>query len=398
LKRILILTADFGYGHRSAAKAIAGALEAAYGPDASVSIMNPLDDPRAPAYLRDNQAAYDRVVREAPELYLLSYTVSDTKVATGVLRSSWTLMMFNVLRDILRQQQPDLIVVTFHHFQAILGAIFELEGWRLPVVTVVTDLGDVKKLWFHPVADLCLVPTPIVQAQALEAGLPPQKVKVTGLPVRRDLAESGQDQAALRAELGWRADLFTILAIGSTRVNHLDEALRALNHSGWPLQLVVVAGGDHARFEQLQATQWHVPAHVYDYVTQMGAFMRAADSLLSKAGGLTVAESLAAGLPLILVDVIQGQETGNADYVVSGGAGVLVQSPLDVLETVSHWLANDRELYRQQAAQALKLGRPRAALDAADLIWNLASNVSPISYVNNTSIARRMHDSLSVPG
>ena len=63
MKRILILTADYGYGHRSAANAIAAALQEMYGEDCSVEIVNPMDDPRAPAVLRDGVNVYDKLVR-----------------------------------------------------------------------------------------------------------------------------------------------------------------------------------------------------------------------------------------------------------------------------------------------------------------------------------------------
>jgi 1,2-diacylglycerol 3-beta-galactosyltransferase len=68
MKQILILTADYGYGHRSAANAIAEALQATYGQDCHVEIVNPLDDPGAPTFLRDDQKNYDRLVREMPDL------------------------------------------------------------------------------------------------------------------------------------------------------------------------------------------------------------------------------------------------------------------------------------------------------------------------------------------
>jgi len=83
---------------------------------------------------------------------------------------------------------------------------------------------------------------------------------------------------------------------------------------------------------------------------------------------------LACGLPLILVDVTPGQETGNANHVVSGHAGVLARDPIEVLETMRHWLEKDRRLYRRQALNARRLGHPRAACDVADLAWVAASS------------------------
>ncbi len=373
MKRILLLTADYGYGHRSAAKAIAQALDETYGKDCNVEIVNPLDDPRAPAFLREDQNNYDRLVREMPELYKLGYQVSESRLAGNLVKGTFTLTLFNVLREMIREKQPDVIVCTYLLYQGILSTVFAIEKRRIPLLTVVTDLETVSSLWFHPVADLCLVPTQTVYDLAIEAGLPLEKVKITGIPVRPDLLSGDQDQASLRLSLGWRPDLFTVLAIGSKRVEHLYDSLRVLNHSGLPLQLVAVAGGDDELYQRFQETEWHVETHCYNFVTEMGTFLQAADCILSKAGGLIVSEALACGRPLILIDVIPGQETGNANHVVSGNAGMLARDPIEILETVCHWLEKDQSLYLQQAQNARQLGHPRAAYDVADLAWAASS-------------------------
>ena len=377
MKRILILTADYGYGHRSAAKAIAQALQETHGANCMVEIVNPLNDPRAPAFLREGENGYDKIVREAPELYQLGYRASETPLAKLLLKGSWTLMLLNIFRDLLREKQPDVIVCTYLFYQGILSAVFALEDRHIPLLTVVTDLETLQSLWFHPVADLCVVPTQTAYNLAIEAGLPAEKVKIVGIPVRPELLKGDQDPNAIRKSLGWREDLFTVLAIGSKRVGRLYDALRVLNHSGFPLQLVIAAGGDEEFYQRCQETEWHVEAHVYDFVTEMGTFMRGADCVLGKAGGLTVSESLASGLPLILIDVIPGQETGNANYVISGNAGVLAEEPTDVLEAMAHWLERDRHRYRQQAQNARRLGNPRAAFDIAALVWTLPSSREP---------------------
>ena len=368
MKQVLILTADYGYGHRSAANAIAEALCESPGQVGTVEVVNPLDDPRAPAFLREGQEDYDRLVREMPDLYKFGYQVSEGQLAGGVLNGTWTLALFNVLRDIVRQRQPDVIATTYPFYQGILDAVFAIERRRIPLLTVVTDLATVSRLWFHPAADRCLVPTQTVYDLALEAGLPPEKLSITGIPVRPELAKGTSNPAALRQKLGWSPDLFTVLAIGSKRVEHLYDSLRVLNHSGLPLQLIVVTGGDQALFQRCRETQWHVETHVYDFVSEMGAFMRAADCVMSKAGGLTTSEALACGLPMILIDVIPGQETGNAQHVVSADAGALARDPIEVLEAMCHWLEGDRARYAQQAANARHLGRPRAAYDVAECI------------------------------
>jgi 1,2-diacylglycerol 3-beta-galactosyltransferase len=157
------------------------------------------------------------------------------------------------------------------------------------------------------------------------------------------------------------------LVVGSRRVGHLGDTLRALNHSGLPLQLAIVSGDDEDLYRTLQTVDWHITVHIYGFATNMPAMMRAADCVVSKAGGLIVAESLACGLPLLLIDALPGQETGNAEHVDAHGAGELAKDPLAVLETMCHWLADDGRLLAEKACSARRIGRPRAAYDVANL-------------------------------
>ena len=56
-------------------------------------------------------------------------------------------------------------------------------------------------------------------------------------------------------------------------------------------------------------------------------------------------------------------------YLVAAG-----RDQIEALETMCHWLENDRTGYCQQAENARRLGHPRAAYDVADLVWAAASS------------------------
>jgi 1,2-diacylglycerol 3-beta-galactosyltransferase len=371
-KHILILTADAGYGHRSAANAIAAALQEQHSAECTLEIINPLEDKRVPSLLRRSGTEYDRLVRVMPRFYRLNYEVSDSGPTSIMIHDAMAALLFEVMGDLIRRYQPDAIVSPYPLYQAPLAADFALNQRNIPLLTVVTDLGPVHKLWFHKAADLCLVSTAVVREQAIEYGLSPEKVVITGIPVHPDLANESRKPATIREELGWPPDLTTVLVVGSKRSKNLPGVLGALNHSGLPLQLVIVAGGDDALYQQFQATDWHVPAHLYNFVENMPTLMHAADCIVCKAGGLVVTESLACGLPILLTDFIEGQETSNANYVIGGGAGELVNNPLNGLETIYHWLANGGKLLAQCSQKSRQLGRPRAAYDVAGLVWEAA--------------------------
>jgi 1,2-diacylglycerol 3-beta-galactosyltransferase len=370
-KRVLVLTADAGFGHRSAAKAIVAALKETRGELCHVEMVNPLNDERVPALLRESQTDYDKLVQEMPRLYEIGYEAADGVVVGAVMDGALVVMLFEVMRDLLREYRPDKVVTTYPLYQAPLSAVYLIDNHHIPLLSVVTDLVAVHRLWFHKNADLCMTPTEAVRDQAIDHGLDPQKVHVTGIPVHPDLARD-RDRAVLRAELGWHADLAAVLAVGSKRVQHLEDTLRVLNHSGLPLQLIVVAGGDDALYRHSQDVEWHAESHLYNFVTNLPDLMHAADCIVCKAGGLIVAESLACGLPLLLIDVLPSQEAGNANYVVQNGAGELATSPLDAVEIVHHWLAQDKALLAERALKAQRLGRPRSAYEVADRVWAAA--------------------------
>jgi 1,2-diacylglycerol 3-beta-galactosyltransferase len=371
-KRILILTADAGFGHRSAANAIQIAMEKQHGEECECTILNPLDDKRAPFFLRDQAADYDRMIRTAPQLYRLGYEASDNDIPTQIIETALTLSLYEIMQDMIKQYNPDAIVTTYPLYQAPLISYFKLNKYYVPLLTVVTDLVSVHRIWFSPGVNACLVPTTEVEALAVKHGVAQGKIHITGIPVSPIFKLKKRSKKDLRKELGWDPILPTFLAVGSQRVDKLVEMLNVINHFGSTLQVVAVAGKDEELYAELKKVEWHIPTHIYDFVENMPELMMASDAMICKAGGLIVTESLACGLPILLVDVIPGQEEGNRDYVVEHKAGVMIDSPTQMLETLSHWLADRGKVLREVACKAHRIGKPNSAFDAGEFIWKAA--------------------------
>lgn len=374
-KRILILTADAGFGHRSAANAVGLALEEICSGNCKIDIVNPMEDKRAPFFLRESGSDYDKIIRNMPELYRLGYETSDAPVPTALVESAMVVLLYEVMRDVIKTYRPDAILTTYPFYQAAVNAVFAISRVYIPFFTIVTDLATVHRVWFNKGVDACLVPTQQVAELAQANGLLPEKIQVTGLPVHPDTAREKRSKPAIREALGWNPDLTTILAVGSRRVEGLMDALQVINHFSLPLQLTVVAGKDEDLYHQLALIDWHLPAvHLYEYSSIVPTMMHASDALVCKAGGLIVTEGLACGLPMMLVDVIPGQEEGNAAYVTDWGAGDLALTPLQMLETLSHWMADGGKLLNERAARAAALGKPEAAYTVAALLWQAAQH------------------------
>jgi len=371
-KKVLILTGDAGLGHRSAAEAIQAAFESKFGGRCKTTIENPLNHPDIPDIIRQSQSNYDEIVKIIPELYKMGFKVSNSELPVTMMEGGFVVLLLNVLKEMIFKITPDIIISTYPIYSAPLQTLFKSEDLQIPLIATVTDFVTVHHVWFNKGVTNLTVPTEIVQKLALDAGLSEEQVINIGIPVNPQIKTLQEtDVSDLRSELGWDKDLTSILVVGSPRIPSLMDILKTLDYSGYDIQFALVAGGNKSLLETFQNTTWHHPVKIYDFIDFMPKLMRSADLILSKSGGLIVTESLASGLPIMMVHFLPGQERGNVNYVVDHGAGELCKTPLKALETLCLWLENDQAQLKKVAKNSAQLGRPDAALKVADKAWHL---------------------------
>lgn len=371
-KRILILTAAVGNGHQSAARAVKCALEELAGPACKVDLCNPFDEPVVPAIIRNAQSDHTDLVRDFPHFYALGLRFTDSDLLKGIGNMAGLLALSDAIPTVMARYQPDLVAATYPlHLEPLLSWIDDA-GAMVRTATIVTDLTQVHRLWYNPGVDLCLVPTEEARMLAIQRNMPPEKLAVTGLPVDPALGRRPVDKDARLCDLNLSPDRATIIAVGSRRVLDLERYVTELNQGQLPVQLILVAGGDPDLFRALQAVTWHIPVALFNYVDELPELLKAAEAIVSKAGGLIVAESLAAGLPLLIIPSTPQHEAGNAAYVIANGAGDRVDEPAVLRRIVERWLANDRAVWKERTANARRIGQPEAAYATARHLWRLA--------------------------
>lgn len=371
-KRILILTADAGFGHRRAAEAIASALTELYAERCQVVVMNPLDEADAPNLIRQLEEGYDEMVMEDQTLYNIAYHALEVPVVSEFAKVVATRLLDDVMLRIVSQSGYDAIVTTYPTYTQPVARALKKTEQDVPVAVVITDLTDVQRIWYSRSATIHFVPTAQIRQQAYENNIPATQVRVTGLPVHPNFANETRDQAELRQHLGWDASKTTGLIVASIRTQQMATLSRMLDRAGLDLQLAVVCGGDRDLYTSLQSEHWRGEVHLYDWVEEMPQLMKASDFIISKAGGVVVSEALACGLPLIIPEALPGQEVGNVRYVVQNKAGAWSPGPAEVLVAVHSWLSGDPPQLHQMRKNAQELGRPRAAFEIAERVWGLA--------------------------
>jgi 1,2-diacylglycerol 3-beta-galactosyltransferase len=369
-KNIAILFTDAGGGHRSAGEAIAEALQVGYGPQVQVNMVEVLKR-YAPFPFNRLPGWYPYLTYNRP-LWEFGFNISDGERRTRLFSMLLWPYVRAAVRRMLADNPADVYVAV--HWIVLTPMLMALSQPRPPIVTIVTDLISIHGWWCQPQVDLCVVPSEPARDRVIQHGLPMEKVRVAGLPVASRFCQPPCDKAQLRANLGWGAGRPVVLVVGGGEgMGPLFEISQAISNSGLHCELAVIAGRNQVLQQKLRAAAWHVPAHIYGFVTTMPDLMRAADVIITKAGPGTICEAFNAGLPIILYDRLPGQETGNVGYVVDNGAGVWAASPRAVVSALQSWIGPEARpgALAQAAANAQKLARPDAAKQIAELIWKM---------------------------
>jgi UDP-N-acetylglucosamine--N-acetylmuramyl-(pentapeptide) pyrophosphoryl-undecaprenol N-acetylglucosamine transferase len=229
-------------------------------------------------------------------------------------------------------------------------------------------------------------------------------VRVTGNPIRfgfdRDTrlefatirGEAGEAEAAsaLRSAFCLPPSTLQLLILGGSGGAHsLNENVpRALYKVRGQLdnwQIVHQSGGADLEATRSLYRKLDLPATVVPFVGDMAATLRASDLAVCRAGGTTLAELAAAGVPAVLLPyphATDDHQAANARHFSAGGGCVTIDEreisdQLDdrLADVLCFLLANDA-LRKRMSAAVHALARPTAARNVAELVWSIISSRS----------------------
>ncbi|HXG14691.1 MAG TPA: glycosyltransferase [Calidithermus sp.] len=364
MPRVLILTASYGSGHNAAARSLALALEDA---GARVDVVDHFRELVHPAFDRASRALYAWVLRRAPQAWGLAYALGDRLRSDSPLVFGASRLGRRRLALRLAALRPDA-VVTVHATPAVAMSALAAEGHRLPPhTTVVTDFVAHSQ-WIAPRVDRYCVAAEEVRHDFIARGIPADRIVVTGVPVRPEF-ERPADRAAARAAHGLPLDRPVVLAMAGARgsFGRLAAVARALTRVRHPLAGLIVAGEDERLVRRLRRLVGSAPVSVVGWVHDIPDLMAAADLLVTKAGGMTLAEAMAAGLPLVIFGSLPGQEQRNERFAARQGIALVARSGRDLTAVIEQALA-DRSLLKHLRERLHLLGRPDAARRIARLV------------------------------
>ncbi|MFZ4573617.1 MAG: MGDG synthase family glycosyltransferase [Phycisphaerales bacterium] len=321
--RILVCSAAVGHGHCRAAEIIA---RICTGTGANVTRLEALAF--APAWFKAiYRSGYLNAIKKLPGAQRWLYRVTDHPCNGRSSGEALERIAMAKFTHAVTSAAPDLVVCSHFLCARVLCTARAKGAFNAPIAVCITDQHP-HGVWLHTGADLFLVASEAAMKRVVESGIPAERVRVVGIPVAPEFGRV--DRGAARAELGIGQNApVALLTGGGLGLGGLESAVSGALATDSSVHLIVVCG--HAaelktKVEGLVGKAGAV-ATIFGFTDRMPQLMAAADVLVGKPGGLTTAESLASGLPMVLLSPIPGQEEANAALLVSCGAAELEPDP-----------------------------------------------------------------------
>ncbi len=387
-RRVLILSVSAGTGHTRAAEA----LEKVFRQQPGVGEVRNVDALRFTNKLfRDFYSKlYIQLVNRAPTILGFVYRSSDEPWKTDRMRLMLDRLNTGPLERFIAKFKPDITVCTHFLPAEIISYLINKGKLNARLSIVVTDL-DVHAMWLCRTFHRYFVALEESKVHLEVLGLPGNNITVSGIPID-PLFGKQEDRAALRLEAGLDNDrpLFLISA-GALGVSPAAGVLDSLSRLKHPAQAVMICGKNPELKEDLEKQAKAIEAstpglsiRVLGYTNEMHRWMQMADLFIGKPGGLTTAECLASGLPMIIVAPIPGQEERNSDHLLEKGIALKCNEFTTLAYKLDNLLDDPARLAAMRE-KALAYSRPQAAETIVDTLLNQpveeAAQVSPMKQV-----------------
>jgi len=360
--KILVIHATAGAGHKKAAEAVYQGLKRHT--SHQVTLVDSLDYTN-PLFKYSYPRTYVFLVTKLAFLWQFLFGMLDIpflQPAVRLIRRVYNGINTLALAKYLKEEQFDCIIAT-HFMSAEVSAYLKRTGQiRSKIICVVTDF-DVHRIWINRGTDLYTCACDFTKDKIISLGIDAGAVHVTGIPTDEKFADLVSKEE-IRRVLKIKPAMFTVLlATGSFGMGPLEELIELLK--GY--QLIIVCGHNKELFERLRPKATD-QIHVFGLVNNMFDMMAAADVMVTKPGGLSIAEALVKKLPLIFFSAIPGQETSNIAVLKKYQAATDQGSNLqEIVQKVDDLSAHPQD-YDQLRQKIEVLSKPNAVKDIIALL------------------------------
>lgn len=372
MKKIIIFYGSYGGGHLSAARSIREYIETNY-TDIEIQMVDCME------YINKvinkvTTTAYSEFAKKAPWAWGYLYKKAEKGVIAKISTDSNKLMAHK-LNKLLNEFDPDYVISTHPFSSQMCAYLKDKTKANFKLATIMTDYAPHDQWLLYPEkVDFFFVAHNGMRDELINKGISKSKVYTTGIPLSNRFLQHYTKSETLE-ELGLQQNKKTILFFAGGEYglgkNKTFEILKTFAESFPDLQIVAIAGRNKEmkeKFEELvENTSRHDSIKILDFTNKVPELMSISDLVVTKPGGLTTTESLASGLPIVVINPIPGQEEENAEFLEKNGVAIWLKKEDNVKETLEN-LFNNSDRMLEMKIKARLLAKKNSTQDICKII------------------------------
>lgn len=276
------------------------------------------------------------------------------------------------LKKLFDDFKPNAVVCSQAFPCGMLADFKKTYNCRVPLIGVLTDYAP-HSYWIYENIDYFICPSEEVKERFIQKGVAAPKILPYGIPINPKF-EQRHTKEDLALKFGLSLEKPIVLAMGGGQgLGPIKKIVSSFKKMRIDSQLVVVTGSNKKLYEKLEQKVKSSKKKVilYKYVNNIDQLMEIAAVIITKAGGLTTAEALAKGLPMVIIRPLPGQEEINTTYFLNKGVAVKIVDDKLIPVFIQELLSNPSMLKGMREA-ALRMSKPHASLDIAKLVLEQA--------------------------
>jgi UDP-N-acetylglucosamine:LPS N-acetylglucosamine transferase len=369
--RAVIVSASVGAGHDAVAKELECRLAEAGLTVDRYDFLDLLPGPSGRIFV----GTYHAMLERAPWTWKLLYGGLDNqRMMNGQA------MLFSWLAGrAMRRALPDdtqIVVSTYPLASQVLGRMRRRGKITQRVHTYLTDFS-VHRLWASPDVDSHLAVHTIPAEQAEQVACRDVHV-VSPLVDRRFTPVTKASRSAARQRWGLPHDgKIALLVGGSWGAGELEHTVADVEAADSRLTCVVVCGRNEVLRERLLAAG----VTALGWVDDMPSLMHAADVLVQNAGGITVLEAVASGVPVVTYRSIPGHGLTNAAALDQAGVAPWARTHAELAPLLDRAIRSESAVPAPWGVDAVELLLETAGL--THLTAELPGVVVPLAPMEN---------------
>ncbi|MGE4357434.1 MAG: glycosyltransferase [Candidatus Omnitrophota bacterium] len=365
-KRVLLLYITPNSGHHRASLAIEKALRE-IAPD-KVEILN-IDafTYTNPILARIINRTYMSIIKNKPEVW--DYLYDNPKIVRNTQRLRSLIHRFNSgkLKVLLEDFRPHAVICTQAFPCGMIADYKKTYGFNTFLMGVLTDYVA-HSYWLYDSVDLYIVPSEETAARLRSEGIPEERIRILGIPVSPEFRKE-KDKKKICEKLNLNPELPVVLVMGGSQgLGPINKLVNIISRIPLSFQIVVVCGRNKFLYTRLSLRKRHFkkPVFILGYIDNMDEVMEITSVLITKPGGLTTAEALAKGIPMIIIRPLPGQEAKNTEFLLKANVALKAKDEFEVGILLRELLTNSLKL-EQMHREAIRHGHPESSLQIAKL-------------------------------